>query len=607
MTTHEQHSIAYIREEFPEFELPAYRGERYEALVPDTLDLQERAALSIIALTAPTDARADYELYWRVFFKHNPAMMQHDWSDQVQCKFLESLPLMRVMSGSMLNEHVGRRWMEVTLLMQGPDGLLYFPTKGRPWARFRDTWGSGDADHFGFPFYCGRMLGAMSLYYLRDGSEAWRTAVQRLVDGLAAKAIERGDYAYYSKDVFVPGQARPGDTTMPIGIWASALAGWVVQGLVQAYRAIAYEPAMELAGKLCRYLKDHCQYYGADGSFLPDRYDGLTGAHFHHHLYPQLGLIEYGLVTGDQEMLEFGYKGYEYGVANGEPLTGYFPERLGSPEVEHSEICEVADMMAMGLKLNEAGLGDHWDEIDRWTRNMFAEGQLTQCDWIARVPGAAYPDGLAPLSAIDETYQTTERVAERNLGAFAGWPTLNDWYSGVRAGIMHCCTGNGTRAIYYVWENILQHEGGRLRVNLLLNRASPWADVDSHVPYVGQVDVRVKQPVELSVRIPEWVKPEQVRVRVSGAEREVGWDGRYAEVGAVKPGDVATMTFPISERTDVVYVEGERYTLVRKGNDVVAIDPPGRYCPLYQREHYRANETRLRSIERFVSGENIYW
>ena len=130
---------------------------------------------------------------------------------------------MRVMSGSTLNEHVDRRWMEVALLMQGPDGLLYFPTKGRPWARLRDSWGSADADHFGFPFYCGRMLGAMSLYYLRDGSGVWRTAVQRLVDGLAAKAIEREDYAYYSKDVFVPGQPGPGDATMPTGVWASAL------------------------------------------------------------------------------------------------------------------------------------------------------------------------------------------------------------------------------------------------------------------------------------------------------------------------------------------------------------------------------------------------
>ena len=109
------------------------------------------------------------------------------------------------------------------------------------------------------------------------------------------------------------------------------------------------------------------------------------------------------------------------------------------------------------------------------------------------------------------------------------------------------------------------------------------------------------------MRIPEWVTPAEVRVRVNGADREVGWQGRYAQVGEVKPGDVATMTFPIGERTDTVWIEKEKYTLVRKGNDIVAIDPPGRYAPLYQREHYRVDGTRWRAMPRFVSNERVYW
>ena len=39
----------------------------------------------------------------------------------------------------------------------------------------------------------------------------------------------------------------------------------------------------------------------------------------------------------------------------------------------------------------------------------------------------------------------------------------------------------------------------------------------------------------------------------------------------------------------------------------MAIDPPGRYCPLYARDHYRQNKTRWREIERFVSQEQLYW
>ena len=47
--------IGYIREDIPEFDVPAYAGESYEALVPDTLDLEERAALAVNGLTGPTD------------------------------------------------------------------------------------------------------------------------------------------------------------------------------------------------------------------------------------------------------------------------------------------------------------------------------------------------------------------------------------------------------------------------------------------------------------------------------------------------------------------------------------------------------------------------
>ena len=34
----------HVRREIPQFEIPDYAGERYEAWVPDTLDIQERIA-----------------------------------------------------------------------------------------------------------------------------------------------------------------------------------------------------------------------------------------------------------------------------------------------------------------------------------------------------------------------------------------------------------------------------------------------------------------------------------------------------------------------------------------------------------------------------------
>lgn len=605
--------IGYIRREIPRFEVPAYKGERYEAIVPDTLDIQERAALAVHGLTAPTDPDADYEIYWLVWFGTNPPIMRHDWSDAVQTKFMEALPLMRIASGSDLNNHVDQRWMEVALHTLGPDGLSYVPAVGRPWARLGDTWGSTDADNFALTFACGRLMSAMTVYYLRGRAPVWKEAIERMVAGLTELAIDKGSYAYFPRGAFSPDVPRVRDAEMPTEIRAS-LVGWVIQGLAQYYRAAGYEPARALATKLTRYLREQGNFYDAQGRFLPNG-PQFPGAHFHHHTLPLLGMLEHALATGDRELMEFVRQGYQYGKANGEPLVGYFPENIGRPDLQTSESCEVADMIALGLKLTEAGVGDYWDDVDRWVRNQFAENQLLRGDWIYRFSGRIDPSHVyaLPRTSVDETYQTADRVPERNVGAFAGWPWPNDFYAefytgyGSGLGIMHCCTGNGARALYYIWENILSYADGTLRVNLLLNRASPWADVDSYIPYEGRVEVKIKQSCRLAVRIPEWATPTDTTCHVNGAARPLEWDRRYAKIGAVQTGDLVALTFPIAERTVKVAIEKRSYTLVLKGNDVVLIEPPGKNCPLYQRAHYRENQARWRKATRFVSEEVLYW
>jgi len=161
-------------------------------------------------------------------------------------------------------------------------------------------------------------------------------------------------------------------------------------------------------------------------------------------------------------------------------------------------------------------------------------------------------------------------------------------------GLSACCTANASRAIYFAWRGILSHQEGELRVNLLLNHASPWADVDSHLPYVGRVDVHVKRPCRLSVRIPEWVVQGNVKLSVDGESRSFGWSGRYLDGGQVAEGRKATIEFPLEERTqrvDVPFSDHRRVTVVLRGNEVVEIDPRGLNHPFYQREHYRQGVT----------------
>ena len=422
-----------------------------------------------------------------------------------------------------------------------------------------------------------------------------------------------------AKTYYDVGETADPDAPPPLGLTAS-WNSWSALGLNRYYRLFGYEPARDLAGGFLKFMARSSGYFATDGGFLLDTPDARPGhdrygvTHFHGHTLTVLHALDHALMTGNNELLDFARKGYEKAISYGEPLIGWYPERVTGPCYPQAcELCCTADMIMIAVLFAAAGLDDScWDAADRALRNQFAEGQLRDVDWIYRL-GTGEPRS----SHFDARYGedvacTDERVPERNIGAFSGWADVNDWslFHEERKylrGIQHCCTGNAARAIYFAWLHTLTHHGRTLRVNLPLNRVSPWADVHSHIPYVGQVDIKVKKPLDLSLRIPEWVHTKDVRVQVLCADRTPSFNGRYVHIGEVQPGDVAVVRFPIDERDDIVHIEKRRYALVRKGNEVVVIDPHGRHRPLYQRDHYRENTTRWRYASTFCPDKTIPW
>ena len=114
----------------------------------------------------------------------------------------------------------------------------------------------------------------------------------------------------------------------------------------------------------------------------------------------------------------------------------------------------------------------------------------------------------------------------------------------------------------------------------------------------------------MRVHAPEWIESGHATVTcsVNGKPRPIRWAGRYLELGSAEPGDILALKFPIAERTvkDEKIGQG-KFTFVLKGNTVVFVDPPGKYCPLFQREHYRENQVRWRKVERFIPDKAINW
>ena len=55
-----------------------------------------------------------------------------------------------------------------------------------------------------------------------------------------------------------------------------------------------------------------------------------------------------------------------------------------------------------------------------------------------------------------------------------------------------CCNANAPVGLYEAWNSIVEYNQGLVQVNLLLNRASPWVDIDSYLPYEGKVGFKIK-------------------------------------------------------------------------------------------------------------------
>ena len=626
-----QATIEYINPDPPTFKTPEYPGECYEALVPATLDLAERCALAINYLTETLNPNCGYIPY--SFVDHladPPAMYQHNQGIMIFGKFMQPIPLLRVASGSRQNLDIEAEMLKVVLSMQNPDdGLIYWSIKGRPWEKWiwdNAAQGLGEEAQIAYldGFGNGRLLSALCYYAQKDPKGPWREAARRLNEGFKRMLIVEGDTAYRFSKATVPEKPVVKPEEKPLGQSAGENA-WMALGLLRYHQAFEDPESLDLAHKIMRYIMRDGQFFTEDGRFI----NGPTGdwAHFHTHTMDMLVALCVSERTGDRDLLDRALKGFEYGIHAGEGLVGFFPEAVHEsgpePTGTHgygyltSEHCEVADMVSVGIMLSHLGV-DKWDDVDRWVRNQMAEDQLTWTGWLTDghmdLSNRKIPAERLAMFRHDGWF-TTDRVPERTLGGFSGWPGANDWAGHaitphIGLTIMNCCSANGSRTLHHVWRNIVHYQDGKLKVNLLLNRASRWADIDSYIPYTGRVDVKAKRKLDLEIRIPDWTSPDQVRCTVDGKARPISFNGRYAQIGRLKKKQTASLNFPITERTETVKIQDERnplgsdYTLVIRGNTVVSIDPQGQYCPFYQRGHYRTGNPLYKKTERFVSDED---
>ena len=188
-----------------------------------------------------------------------------------------------------------------------------------------------------------------------------------------------------------------------------------------------------------------------------------------------------------------------------------------------------------------------------------------------------------------------------------------------------CCSPLGNMALFYAWDGTVRHSDGVVRVNLLLNRASPWLDVDSYLPYEGKVLLHNKTAREAFVRVPLWVEREEVQCEVDGRDIENTWDGNYLRFPALAPGQDIVIRFPMRERTErwtnptewgqgglAGAPVGTVFEFRFRGNTLVEVTPPfvpDDPNPVYggRAEKYHTDVAPMVRRTRFVTNKVLRW
>ena len=587
-----------------------YEGERYKSVVPDTLDLVEYADRAINAMTRCLAPEWDYEQYTGMRPHNNPPVLKLGGNGLVNInpKFLEALPGMRVMTGSTTNLDIDGKLMGSIVHVTGKDGLCYTPIENRPWALIDEVtkkMGQPNADIFGE----GRQILAYAVWYQHDGNPLWKELAERKMRTISAMTIDKEGTSYFRQGRgYTPWDedrtAGPVVAIADHGVYeegmtgspATYMAGFIPQATSNWYRLTGDKSALELGAGLANYLSQH-------GKMLEEDTGRVLADHDTHVTHSLLSNLAYALAARDVEMIKWVKRGFEFLIKEDGPdedrylKAGHNRRGTGILISDPTCSCFVADMINIGIMLSQAGEGDYWEEVDGWVRNTLSNLQLKESD-VERIK--AMP--VEHKTDLQPGQVQLEDGADRVLGA---------WYHSLnmpnRNTAIGCCGGNCSRAVYYVWENIIESSGEDLEVNLLMNRASPWAEIKSHLPYEGKVVIEMKKPMtNVLIRIPEWTNLNKVDCKVNEESRDYTWSGGSINVGKASAGDQIVVEFPIKLRTIDAVINGESCKVQLKGNTIVEVTPD-LGLPLAHHKMYLADKAPVKEVSRFVSEERFVW
>ena len=421
-----------------------------------------------------------------------------------------------------------------------------------------------------------RAITGLLYWWQWTGDDIWRQRAKRTAERMLELTVTDGDNAYY------PNPGLGNDFSYP------RISGWTtrnppakpdegyeggamfyhfqpLRGFSRYFAVTGDERFKTVSRKFLNYGLQ-TKFWGGAENMNPAA--GAERGHFKHHFHCTTaalrGVLDYAIVANDQRAKEFIVDAYGYARQMGIGRLGLFPTFR-----EVTEGCSVADMIGLAITLSDTGLGDYWDDVEKYVRNGLLCVQATDLDEMKRVSAAGRERApYAPFGGqFDGRFtqknnkgvlpgqELHDRVLERTVGTFGF--AMGARYQAPR--MMSCCIANGSQALYYAWEGILRKNEAGVDINMWMNRRSPWADVWSWLPHEGKVLVRNKGMHRLTVRRPGWAHRQQIRCQLDGRDVQPLWIGSRMVFDGLRGTEDLIITTPVN-------TESATYTMVNLSN-----------------------------------------
>jgi hypothetical protein len=503
---------------------------------PSTLALETYVVRSYNYMNNMVDANG--LPYFNIFWT-KPAEAAHDWPDfgDVMSRQLQGAIMARHMTGVPVD--IERTWMsKCKSYLDAESGLLHRPKTNysEPVADMGDQ--------------------ALTLYtlvtaWLDDHDPELASRINTMVDSLLRK-VTTGE-----------------------GSGQGFLSGFIIKSLMVCARHMGSIPALELAEILID------RVFNVEPLFTPDN-TFRHGGHMHGNLRTLVGAADYAVFTRNPVLYSRVDALYRY-VRSTATRFGFLPEAIGrSGDIVSCETCALMDYIGLGVTLANHGHPEYWDDVERTVRNQLIESQLIDGSWLTNAP-----------DQVDSEQFSHHDIGQRMLGGYAGWTspthflaaceTLGTHWGGPELKnktrvFQNCCGGSGTHAFFIAWKNASRFQNGRLTVQLHLDKLIPEAEIRCYQPYQGLLTISLKAQADVRVRIPGFVRGDQICVKANGAAIPAREWGNYLELGLHPAGAMVELTYPLTETTEMATIgnPGRRqyhYRVTWKGDTVIEMMP----------------------------------